>query len=90
MFPVTKRLGLFERRTDFGIHFIQQSGAESIAEEGIVEVAGIAPETMITVAAFRNQAVDMGVPFQIPAKGVENHDKTGREVHGFILFEKHT
>lgn len=32
----------------------------------------------------------MWVPFQIPAKGMEDHDKTGSEVHGFILFKKHT
>ncbi len=31
----------------------------------------------------------MGVPFQIPAKGVEDHDKAGSEVHGFVLFKKH-
>ena len=31
----------------------------------------------------------MGVPFQVPAKGMEYHNKTGREIHGFILFEKH-
>ena len=31
----------------------------------------------------------MGIPFQIPAKGMEYHDETGSEIHGFILFEKH-
>ena len=31
----------------------------------------------------------MWIPFQVPAKGVENHDKPGSEIHGFILFEKH-
>lgn len=33
--------------------------------------------------------MDVGVPFQIPAKGVEDHDKAGSEVHGFVLFKKH-
>lgn len=89
VFPVTARLSLFERSADFGFHFTQQSSAESIAEVGIVEVIGIAPETVITVAAFRDQAVDMGVPFQIPAKGVEDHDETGSKVHGFILLKEH-
>ena len=32
----------------------------------------------------------MGIPFKDPVKGVEDHDKTGSEVHGFILFKKHT
>ena len=49
----------------------------------------IAPEAVIAVTAFGNEAVDMRVPFQIPAKGVEDHDKAGSEVHGFILFIEH-
>ena len=32
----------------------------------------------------------MGIPFKDPVKGVEDHDKTGSEVHGLILFKKHT
>ena len=28
----------------------------------------------------------MGVSFQIPAQGMEDHDKTGSEIQGFILF----
>ena len=31
----------------------------------------------------------MGVPFQVSAKGVGNHDKTGSKVHGLILPKKH-
>ena len=31
----------------------------------------------------------MRVSFQIPAKGVEDHDKTGSKVHGLILLKKH-
>ena len=90
VFPVTTGLNLFERRADPGFHFTQQCGAESIAEVGIVEVIDIAPETVTAVAAFGNQAVDMGVPFQISAKGVKDHDETGSKVHGLILLKKHT
>ena len=89
MFPVTAGLYLLKRRTGFGFHFIQQSSAESIAEVGIVEVIDIAPETIIAVTAFRNQAVDMRIPFQISAKGVKNHDEIGSEVHGLILLKEH-
>lgn len=45
----------------------------------------ITPEAVVTIAALGNEAVDMGVPFQIPAEGVEGHDKARGEVHGFIL-----
>ena len=31
----------------------------------------------------------MRVPFQVPAKGVEDHDETRCEVHGFALLEEH-
>lgn len=88
MFPVTAGLHLFEGRTDFFFHFIQKGSAESIAEVGIVEIIDIAPDTIIAVTAFRNEAVDMGGPFQIPAKGVEDHDETGSKVHGFILLKE--
>lgn len=49
----------------------------------------IAPEAVVTIAALGNEAVDMGVPFQIPAESMEDHDKAGREVHGFIEFQEH-
>ncbi len=32
----------------------------------------------------------MGVPFQISAKGMKDHDKTWSKIHGLILIEKHT
>lgn len=50
---------------------------------------GIGPETIIAVTTLGNKAVYVRVPFQIPAKGVENHDKTGSKVHGLILLKKH-
>lgn len=52
-------------------------------------MSNVTPNVMIAVTASRNKAMDLWVPFQIPAKGVEYHDKTGSEVHGFILLEKH-
>ena len=27
---------------------------------------------------------------RVPAEGMEDHDETGSEVHGFILLKKHT
>ena len=32
----------------------------------------------------------MGIPFEVPAEGMEDHEKTGSEVHRLILFKKHT
>ena len=32
----------------------------------------------------------MGIPFQIPAKGVEDKDKAGSKTFGFVVFVEHT
>lgn len=90
MFPVTFGFYLFKGRTDFFFHFIEECGTEGIAEKGIIKVMDITPKSVIRVATFRNEAMDVWIPFQIPAKGVENHNKTGSEVHGLILHEKQT
>ena len=33
--------------------------------------------------------MDMWIPFEIPAKSMENHDKSRRKIFGFIHLEKH-
>ena len=49
----------------------------------------ISPEAVITVSPLGNETMDVGIPFQVPAKGMKNHDKAGSEVHGLVLFVKH-
>lgn len=84
VFPVAAGLNLFKGWPDPGFHFVKEGGAESIAEESIIEMMDAAPESVVTVAAFGNETMDVGIPFEIPAKGVEDHDKTGSEIHGFV------
>ena len=62
----------------------------TVIMESIIKMGSIPPEIVITVAAFRDKAVDMGIPFQIPAKGVKNHNKSRSKILGFIEFVKHT
>ena len=88
MFPVTESPDLFKRGAGPVFQQIKQCGAESITEEGIVKMIHVPPEAVIAVSAFGNGAVDVWVPFQIPAEGMQDHNKTGSKVHGFILFEK--
>ena len=45
------------------LHFIEESGTESVAEESIIKMFNITPEAVITIAAFRNETVDVRVPF---------------------------
>lgn len=42
---------------------LSQSGTGSVAEIRVVEIMDIAPETVIAVPAFRNETMDMGIPF---------------------------
>lgn len=79
---------LFKRWSELSLHFIKKGSTESATEISIIEMTYAAPETIVAVAAFGNEAVDVRVPFQIPAKGMEDHDKAWREVHGFILLKK--
>ena len=90
MFCVALRFDLFKRRAKDGFHFIQKCSTESVTKKGIVKVLDITPEAVITQAAFREETVDMRIPFEIPAERMENHDETGSVMFGFTEFEKHT
>ena len=49
----------------------------------------IPPEAVVTVSAFRDETVDMWIPFQVSTKRVQDHNKSGSEVAGLIHFKKH-
>lgn len=70
MLSLTEGFHLFKGRAGFCRHLIKQGSTESVAQTGIVKEMDVASETVIAVAAFRNETVDMGIPFEIPAKGV--------------------
>lgn len=52
--PIAGCLDSFERRADFGLHFIQKSGAERIAKELIIKMFFDAPESVVTKTSFRD------------------------------------
>ena len=88
LFLVAEGLYFFKRGSDLSLHFIEKRGTESVTEESIIKIFYITPETVIAVTAFGNETVDVRVPFEVPAEGMEDHDKAWREVHGFILHKK--
>ena len=90
MFAVTSCFYFFKRRPDPDFQFIEESGAESTAEIVIVKVPDMTPGAVITVTAFGEEAVDMGIPFEVPAKSVEDHDISRGEIFGLVELEKHT
>lgn len=90
MLAVAVRFHLFERRSNPVFQFIEKSSPESVAEEVIVKIFYMTPEAIITVTAFGKKAVNVRIPFQIPAESVENHDVSGSKILGMIEVEKHT
>ena len=47
------------------------------------------PRCNISNSAFRDQDVDVRVPLKTTPKGMQNANKSGREVFGLIDFAKH-
>ena len=80
----------FKGRTYFVFHFVEESRAESISQIVVVKVLYMAPEAVITVTAFGKEAVDVGIPFEIPAKSMQNHDIAGSVIFSMVQIEKHT
>lgn len=47
------------------------------------------PKAIIAVAAFGQDAVNMRIPFQIPAERMKDHDIAGSVIFGMVQVEKH-
>ena len=84
MDPVHFCFYLFEGRTDLRFQFVQESGAEGIAQVSVIKVGHLAPEAVIGKPTFRDQTVDMWIPFQRPAKGMQDTDEPRDEISGFV------
>ena len=69
--------------------FIKKCGLESLMQVSVVEMFYNPPEAIIRKVALGKKAVNMWIPFQGPAEGVQDADKAGDEVSAFIhLMEK--
>ena len=89
MLAVAFRFYFFKGRTYPVFHFIEESRAESIAEIVVVKVFYMTPETVITVTAFGKKAVNVGIPFEIAAKSMKDHDIAGSKIFGMVQIKKH-
>ena len=89
IFVVDKSFRFFERRADVAFHFIKKSSLEGLAEVSVAEMSDGAPEAVIRVTAFGDEAVDTRVPFERTAKSMKDTDETGHEVFGLIHVMKH-
>ena len=70
----------FERRAECCLQFIQKSSAKGIAEVSVIKVFYITPKAVITVSSFRDEAMNVRVPFKVSAKSVKDHNETWSEV----------
>ncbi len=48
------------------------------------------PGGKIASASFRNQGMDVRIPFQIPPEGMRDADKARIKVFGLVKLEEHT
>lgn len=72
------------------MEIIKEGCLKGIPQEFIVEMFDMPPEKGITNAPFRNETVDMRVPFKISAKGVKDADEPGSKTFRFVDFMEHT
>ena len=50
----------------------------------------VTPNPIVGEAAFRNETMNMRIPFERTAKSMKNADKTGNKVFGLVEIMKHT
>lgn len=89
VFFVNGSFYFFERRTDTSFEFIEEGSLESLTKIGVVKVLNDSPEAVIGEAAFSEKTVDMWIPFERPAEGMQDTDETGDKVSFFVHFMEH-
>ena len=45
-------------------YFVQKSGLERLAKQGIVEMLNDTPKPIVRETTFRNKAMNVGIPFK--------------------------
>lgn len=80
--------GLFKRRTNMGFKSVKEGSLKGFTQIGIVEILNNSPEAVIRETAFGEKTVDMRIPFERPAEGMEDTDETGNKVPAFIQLMK--
>ncbi len=90
IFFVNTSLRFFERRTNTLFQLIQKSSLKSLAKIGIVKVLNNPPEAVIREPTLSKETMDVRIPFQRSAEGMQDTDETGDKVSAFIHFMEHS
>lgn len=69
---------------------IEESGTKRFAQKRIVKVGKAFPRSHATDSDFGNEDMDVRIPLKAAAEGVEDTDKTGSKMFGFVNLAEHT
>lgn len=89
MFFVTSCFYGFKRRTKSFFQKIKKCGVESITEICLVKVCFTAPCVIFADATFRNQTVDMRIPFKVTTESMKYTYETGSKEFCLIILVEH-
>ena len=78
-----------ERGTKSSRQFFKEDFSESITQEGIVKVCYSAPGSEVTGAAFGDECMDVGIPFQVTSECMKDANKTRSKRFLFVDVRKH-
>lgn len=90
LITVNRGFDFFEGVTNPCLHLIEESGLKRFPQKFIVEVLKGTPETGITNTAFRNETVDVRIPFKVPTKGMQDTNEAGSETFRFVFALEHS
>lgn len=88
LITVNRSFDFFERIPDKGMQFIQKSSLERKPKKFIVEMLFGPPTSGVADTTFRNEAVYVRIPFEIPSEGMKDTDEPGSKAFGFIILIK--
>jgi len=86
---INKGLRFFKGRPDTFFHLVQEGRLKGLSEIGIAEVLHDTPEAIIGESAFRQEAVDMRVPFQGASESMKDTDKARNKVPALVELVEH-
>ena len=69
---------------------IEKSSTERLAQKRIVKVRNTLPRSNATDSDFGNKDMDVRIPLKAAPEGVEDTDKPGSKMFGFVEFAEHT
>ena len=84
IFFVNGNLCFFKGRANAFFQFVQKSSLESFAEIGVVKVVNNSPEAVIGETTLGKKTMDMWIPLQGSAKGMQDANETRDKVPAFI------